>query len=482
MKIESRHKIFLAFLLNSAAIVLCILLIGSYYGARHFRGYLARVEAARVSKLADVLGREYGKRGNWQEVLKNPVTLMGLRWFGPGMPPPPPPRPDKMSEAMGPPPPPPGTRHDHPPFPPLALFDAGKRPLVPPEDVSTPGSYRFTPVKANGRVVGWLGLKKFGERPTHPLDVEFLKRQSETFCATGLAVLVLAGLATFVLSRRLLAPVRELERGTRALSARRFDTRIAVGSDDELGRLAGGFNAMARALEKHQKTQQQWLVDISHELRTPLAILRAEIEAMQDGVRGVTEQGLESLHQEVVHLSRIVGDLHDLSLIEAGSLRSELVPVNPIRTLTETLDLFRRRLELRGIGLELQNGAEGTAVWVLADPDRLKQLFSNIFENTLRYCNVPGRLTVSYRAEGGELRIGLADSGPGVPEEALPRLFDRLYRVDGARSRESGGSGLGLAICKSIVESFAGRIEASNCSGAGLKIDMSFPLHSGPKE
>ena len=517
MKLELGHKIFLAFLLNSAAIVICILLIGSYYGERHFRGYLATVDAVRVSKLADSLGLEYIKSGNWNAVLRNPETWMGFRWFGPGMAPPPPGRepmkdrppsfysssdtpgekerppaagvvlpppppggpPDEMEgpPGLGPPAALPGPFPGHPSFPPVVLFDARKRPLVPPGDSTLPGSYRLSPVKVDGQVVGWLGLRKFGEfeRPTYHLDVEFLKRQSETFYATGFAAVILAGLVTFVLSRHLLSPVRELEKGTKALEARRFDTRIGVKSHDELGRLATGFNAMAQALEKHQQMQQQWLVDISHELRTPLAILRGEIEAMQDGVRSVTGQGLDSLHHEVLHLGRIVGDLHDLSLIEAGAVSSELAPVNPVAILNETIDLFRTRFALRGVVLDLREGAEG-AVFVLADPDRLKQLFSNLFENGLRYSAVPGSLKVSHGVERGEFFVHIENSGPGVPEKSLPFLFDRLYKVDAARTRESGGSGLGLSICKSIVESFGGRIEASNSTRGGLKIGMIFPL------
>ena len=489
MKLELKHKIFSAFLLNSAAIVVCILLIGGYYGRRHFRGYLERVDEARVLKLADALGREYEKSGNWNVLLKNPETWMGIGWLGPGMPPPPPGEgPDaRGAPPPGPPPGPPGfplgPPRSRPPFSPVSLFDANKRPLFPPGDSSSPAAGRLTPIKVDGRVVGWLGLREFGEleRPTHHLDVEFLKRQAETFYATGLAVLALAGLATFVLTRRLLAPVRELERGTKALEAGRLDTRIAVRSHDELGRLAAGFNAMAQALEKHQRTQQQWLMDISHELRTPLAVLRGEMEAMQDGVRSVTKQGLDSLHQEVLHLGRIVGDLHDLSLIEAGSFSSDPYPVDPVAILTATIELFRSRLDLRGIKLDTQEIFEGS-VSVLADADRLKQLFSNILENTLRYSDVPGRLKVACGTEGGEFFVHFEDSGPGAPEKSLPFLFDRLYKVDGARTREKGGSGLGLSICKGIVESFGGSIAASNSRGAGLKISMSFPLHSGPEK
>ena len=233
---------------------------------------------------------------------------------------------------------------------------------------------------------------------------------------------------------------------------------------------------MAQALEKHQQTQQQWLVDISHELRTPLAILRGEIEAMQDGVRTVTPQGLDSLHMEVMHLSRIVRDLHDLSLIESRSFSSEPAAVNLQEILTETLDCFRTRLNQRGIRLDMHETIAGD-ILILADADRLKQVFSNLLENTLRYAKVPGVLKISLEAGSGELSASFEDSGPGVPEESLALLFDRLYRVDRARSREHGGSGLGLAICKSIVESFGGKIGASNSPTGGLKVSMVFPRH-----
>jgi two-component system sensor histidine kinase BaeS len=371
----------------------------------------------------------------------------------------------------------PGPRPVHPHDPPIALFDAEKNPLTPLGDSSSQDSYRLSPIDADGRLVGWLGLRKF-ERPTHHLEFEFIRRQSQTFYTIGSVALILAVLVTFFLSRHLLAPVKELEKGTRALISRRFDTRIVVKSRDELGQLAAGFNEMTMALERHQQTQQQWLVDISHELRTPLAILRGEIEAMQDGVRTFTRQGLDSLHQEVLHLGRIVSDLHDLSLIESRGFGSELTVVNPRQILMETLDCFRTRLDLRGIRLDIEEAEQGD-ILVPADADRVKQLFSNLIENTLRYVNVPGVVKVTFQAGPDELLVSFEDSGPGVPEESLAFLFDRLYRVDRARSREHGGSGLGLAICKGIMESFSGKIEASNSSGGGLKICMTFPRPAG---
>ena len=535
MNLKFSHKVFLAFLLNSLILVVSILLIGRYFSERHFEEYVVKAEAAAGTKLIDALSQEYRKSGNWDAVLKEPGLWFGIRTFGPvmqsgtgpggaifhirGVPvdgekesPPPglmiPPHPD-------PPPGPwtlsslqdhgftlqagrvgvetrgggfgfephhevviataPGLLPQHPPDPPVALFDVEKHPLTPLGDPSFQDSYRLKPIEADGKLVGWLGLRKH-ELPTRHLEFEFIRQQSQTFYVLGAVALILAFFVTFILSRHLLAPVKELEKGTRDLISRGFDTRIAVKSRDELGQLAAGFNAMAQALEKHQQTQQQWLVDISHELRTPLAILRGEIEAMQDGVRTVTRQGLDSLHMEVMHLSRIVRDLHDLSLIESRSFSSELAAVNLQEILTETLDCFRTRLNQRGIRLDMHETIEGD-ILILADADRLKQVFSNLLENTLRYAKVPGVLKISLEAGSGELSASFEDSGPGVPEESLALLFDRLYRVDRARSREHGGSGLGLAICKSIVESFGGKIGASNSSAGGLKVSMVFPRH-----
>ncbi|MCE5337023.1 MAG: HAMP domain-containing protein [Desulfobacteraceae bacterium] len=492
MHLKFRHKVFLAFLLYSIVLVISVLLIGRYFSTRTFEKYTVKVAMERLNQLASVLAVEYGKSGSWKNVTGNPVRWLDLRGFMPGPPPgmggdgffpPPPPVPPPSGGGPSPPPgqmihpppaPPPGGQ-PAPPFHPsyVTLFDADKNPLTR-ADPPTAEGYRLCPVKVDGKTVGWLGIRKI-KHPEHPLDVEFLKSLSRSFYAVGGVALALALLVTFVVSRLLLSPVRELAEGTRALSARRFDTRLAVKSRDEFGQLAADFNSMVQALERHEQMRQQWITDISHELRTPLAILRGEIEAMQDGVRELTEEALESLHFEVLHVIRIVLDLHDLSLIESWTSRSELTPVIPLEVLNSTLKVYRGRLEDREIRLEAPGPGDGGPV-VLGDADRMRQLYSNLLENTLRYVNVPGVLRITHKIESERLSLTFEDSGPGVPEESLLRLFDRLYRVDKARSRKHGGSGLGLAICKSIVESFGGGIEASNAPGAGLRITVTFPL------
>jgi two-component system sensor histidine kinase BaeS len=261
------------------------------------------------------------------------------------------------------------------------------------------------------------------------------------------------------------------------LSERKFETRVAIASHDELGQLASDFNNMAQALDLYERMRRQWLSDISHELRTPLSILRAEIEAMQDGIREITRDSLESLHAEILYLGKIVNDLHDLSLADSAMLTIKKEPVKPLQSLMSTLKSFETRFKDRDISV--QDDLESAQEFILAgDEDRLKQLFSNILENTLSYADCPGVLKIWHHRGSTELTLNFMDSGPGVPEGSLERLFDRLYRVDGSRNREHGGSGLGLAICKSIVDALGGEIKASNAPGEGLWIKIVFPLPS----
>lgn len=489
MKLKFRHKVFLIFLLNSLVIVICMILIGSYFAYRNFEEYVTKVEKARLDELSAVLSRKYQESEGWPPVLDDlgqwieAMAMVSGQHTRAAIPhngtfPPLPPEHAGNPPSFGEPPPPlPG-----PPPPPragvprIALFDAEKRPLIGGDAGLTTDEYWTKAVTVDDQVVGWLGIIK-PRGPRHPLDVEFLRHQSQTLFSIGAIALFLALLVTFILTRHILGPVKELAEGARALTSRRFETRIKVCSRDELGQLAADFNNMAQALERYEQMRRQWIADISHELRTPLAVLRGEIEAMQDGVREITPEALDSLSFEVLHVGRIVHDLHDLSLIESQAFDAERTAVDPLEVLEDALKSFHTRFEQRGISIDARE-RNGEQLTVMADAGRLRQLYTNLFENTLRYANAPGVLKISHEVKSGMLTLYFEDSGPGVPAEALGRLFDRLYRVDKARSRAKGGSGLGLAICRSIVESFGGRIEAFNAPSGGLRITINFPALS----
>lgn len=488
MKIKLSYKLFAIFLLTSLMIVVIMVGFMQYYASRNFADYLNKMEMERLDELVLELAAEYQQDQGWDRLRNNFSRWMDLtrpRHPKGGIFPPWPPgfgsRPDSRQDPppppwgmdQRPPPPPPPGPDPFNPGPRISLFDAGKEPLV--GGARTSQDHLLKAIQVDGKIVGWLGIRKL-EHFSHPLDVEFARRQARAFYLVGGSVLLLAIFVSVFLSRHLLTPIKKLTEGTRAISSRRFDTRIEVGAGDELGQLAADFNRMAQAMEKYEQLRQQWISDISHELRTPLSILRAEIEALQDGVRTPSRETLDSLHGEVLHLSKIVNDLHDISLADAGMLSVRHEPVKPVQVLQETLKGFQTRFAARGITVQEEPAAGPDHFLISGDADRLKQIFANVLENAWRYADSPGVLKIWGEVRDGSLSLNFLDSGPGVPEESLHRLFDRLYRVDLSRSRQQGGSGLGLAICKSLVQTLGGEIKARNAPSGGLWIEIILPL------
>jgi two-component system sensor histidine kinase BaeS len=493
VKIRLSYKLFAVFLLTSLMIVVIMVGVSQYYATRNFADYIKKIEMERLDELVRELAAVYQQDQGWELLKKDfprwlKLTRPRHHHGGPpppgppdfarkpdslrGLEPPPPPPPPGPDGQMPPPPPPPG----HDPFnhgPGFVLFDAQKQPLVGKARASK--DLILKAIQVDGKTVGWLGFRS-PKNLSHPLDVEFARQQVRSLYLIGGSVLLLAILVSVVLSRHLLTPIRKLKDGTRAISSRRFDTRIEVGTGDELGELAADFNHMAQAMEKYEQLRQQWISDISHELRTPLSILRAEIEALQDGVRDPGRDTLDSLHGEVLLLSKIVNDLHEISLADAGLLSIKQEPVNPVQVLKDTLNGFQTRFAAQGIVIQEALAVNQGQFLISGDADRLKQIFGNILENTWRYADSPGVLEIWQELRDGMLSLNFLDSGPGVPEESLGRLFDRLYRVDRSRSRRHGGSGLGLAISHSLVQALGGEIKAQNAPAGGLWIEILLPL------
>jgi two-component system, OmpR family, sensor histidine kinase BaeS len=327
-------------------------------------------------------------------------------------------------------------------------------------------------VNGNGALVGYLGYVP-SMRLVQSMASIAAKQQSRDFVviAIGLfaAVLLNATLISQWLSRRL----RAVGHGATALARGDYSTRIPAKGHDELARLAGDFNHLAYALEAAQRGRQQWIADIAHELRTPLTSLRAEIEAVQDGVRPLTLASIASVAQEVHQLTRLVEDLRLLSLSDLGALtcRKERSQLSEI--LDDALAAWRSSILEKGLQVEVN--VEGT-ILVDADADRLGQVFGNLLQNTLRYTETPARLSIRAVIDGTNARIEWEDSSPGVQDADLHRLTERLYRTDESRTRASGGSGLGLSIVKAIIDAHGGRMQASHSSLGGLRWNIWLPL------
>ena len=267
---------------------------------------------------------------------------------------------------------------------------------------------------------------------------------------------------------------------------------VPVVRRDEVGELATGFNFLLARLnevtaqkeaeerlrmadkERMEVSLRQWMADTSHELRTPIAVMRARIEAVQDGVHTVDDRTFEVLHRETMGLSRLVDDLNTLALSDVGRLECRFDPVEPLSLLDDVVGAFGNRYAAAGLEVEWQDRPAVDPV-VSGDSERLRQVFSNLLENTLRYTDGGGRLRIGCVIGGRTLTLLFDDSAPGVPAEAMARLFERFFRVEASRSRVRGGAGIGMALCRSIVEAHGGAISAAASPLGGLRVSLALP-------
>jgi signal transduction histidine kinase len=288
--------------------------------------------------------------------------------------------------------------------------------------------------------------------------------------AAAAAVALLAASVALLLSGRVLRPVRQLTDAAGQVIDTAAPSHVPVRGSDELAALARTFNRMADALADSRDRQRRQIADVAHELRTPLANLRGYLEALSDGVVTASPELLASLHEETLLQQRLVDDLHDLALAEAGTLTYHRVPLD-LSELVETCALAHRPAA-RSAGTALSTGPAGPAI-VSGDPDRLRQVVANLLTNALRATPAGGSVTLSVTQTGGAVRLAVADTGHGIAAADLPHIFDRLWRADPARVR--GGSGLGLAIAQQIVRDHAGTLTATSTPGRGSVFTVTLP-------
>ena len=353
----------------------------------------------------------------------------------------------------------------------LILLDKNKELLI--GRVRDMGEMVLKPINLQGKLVGFLGIRP-SRQLTDYYDLRFSERQGREFLLIALVTIFIATILILPLSRNLVKPINKLAGATRDLSSGYYKVRIAVDSNDEIGRLSRDFNSLANTLEQNENARRQWIADISHELRTPLSILRGEIEAMQDGIREVNPERLNALHNEVMNLNRLIGDLYELSLSDIGALSYHKRVVDVGEIINNSLAALSDDFKEKNIKVSIRKDAY-IIYRLFADPDRLQQLFANLLTNSLRYTDVGGELQITVGREKDKLVIGFQDSGPGVDSNELPRLFERLYRVDSSRNRKTGGAGLGLSICRNIVEAHEGTISARRSPMGGLWINIELP-------
>ncbi|MBN1261214.1 MAG: HAMP domain-containing protein [Anaerolineae bacterium] len=328
------------------------------------------------------------------------------------------------------------------------------------------------PIEVDGVVVGTVVTT--GNPPEiDPREQAYLARTNRASVYAALAATGIALVLGVWLARTLTRPLRALTQATRAVATGDLEQQVAVRSRDELGELATAFNQMSADLAQANQARRQMTADIAHDLRSPLTVIGGYLEALRDGVLQPTPARFEAMYQESQYLLRLVEDLRTLSLADAGELILNRVAVPPRALLKRLAATYQLAAEQQEITMTVD--VPGDLPDIIVDPDRMIQVLGNLVSNALRYTPEGGQIALGAKAVGGAVALTVADTGSGIPSEALPRIFDRFYRVDASREEHEGESGLGLAIARSLVEAHGGAIAVASAVGEGTTFTLTLP-------
>ncbi len=332
----------------------------------------------------------------------------------------------------------------------------------------------IAPIRVRGPVPLMLFVSPGFDEPT-PLETGFLVGINRTILFAGIfAAAVGLGIA-FWLTRQIAAPLQKLAVASAKITQGELEQRVEIRSPDALGQLGDAFNTMSEKLSRSEKLRRDMIADIAHELRTPLTLVQGNLQAILDGVYQPTPEKIASIHDKSLLLSRLIRDLQELSLAEAGELPLDRQRTDFKYLVEQVTETIRPQLEARRIALELDFPEEKIEAHI--DSKRISQVLLNLLSNAQRYTPEQGKITISSWLRDGSLFISVQDTGPGIPAQDLQNVFERFWRGDASRTRASGGSGLGLAVAKQWVESHGGRIWAESPPGKGAIFTFCLPPH-----
>ncbi len=499
MKVSIGHRLFASVLLAILAVAATAVLLMRQNVMSSFGEYAVNIELDRLEQLSGELARQYQSSNNWRFIplqregwLSAELARLQQQRLGPVLPAPPAP------PAAPAPPAPPAPGVDEPVAPPLPPPAIEPEPAEPLDQdtvdrlnlqdrvtlLDAAGGYLAgrplrgeanarRAVLAAGQAIGYLVVAK-AARPSDAMAGAFLKQMKDSLWIILAASLALSGAAAVLLAAHFRKPILRLANGARDLAAGRYDTRLAVARSDELGELAHSFNQLAQRLDQVEASRRQWVADTSHELRTPLSVLRAQLEAVQDGVRPANAEGTSAMLRQVLSLNKLIDQLYALARADIGDANYERERFDLAHLAREQAQAFAEKFATADIRLTVAHAPDPCIV--LADAERMRQVLANLLENCIRYCGAKSDVVLDMHSADGFAELRLDDSGPGVPDDALGRLGERFYRVEGSRSREHGGAGLGLALCRRILEAHGGNLTFMRSPGGGLGVRLRLPV------
>ena len=349
----------------------------------------------------------------------------------------------------------------------LSLYDE-KHQFIVGEPATDQIAYR--PILVDQKVVGYLGLKPVLDQDDAS-SINFFSNQKR-YLLLVYALTVLSSLvAALLMATYFKKPIQRLLNATLELTRGNYQHQVVIKRNDELGDLSNQLNHLADILHQHEESRRQWVADTSHELKTPLAVLQAQIEAMQDGIRKATPEHLDAMMRQVSSLKKLTQDLADLAQADAQQLKCYFAEVNPWDVVLQEVDNFKSTFEQN----QLEVSLSGEGALLSLDRDRFKQIIVNLLGNCVRYTEQGGKIQIHTQQNEHEWVLYVDDSPFGVSDEQLARLGERFYRVDDSRTRSTGGTGLGLALSCKLAQALGGSLTFNHSPLGGLRCVLTFP-------
>lgn len=439
-------------LVSLVAVALSVLMINLVM-VRSFENFVRTDRLEERAGLVETLGAYYAAQRSWEGV-------DSLRFWPP----------NPMGHGMGP-----GPMRRWP----FQLADAHGVIIVgfPDDEIGRQLSQEevrdAVPIQVHGQDVGFLisgpRINEFREP-----EQAFVRTVTLAIAPVGVAACLLAVLMGLFLTWQLTGPLRRLTAAAQGIAGGDLSQRVDIRSKDELGQLGRAFNHMAESLAKAEELRRNMVADIAHELRTPLSVMRGNLEAILDGVFEPDKQNITSIHKETVLLGRLVDDLQELALAEAGQLKIEKEPTDLSSLIERAAGGVRPKAAQSDITIAKHLPTDLPQVEV--DPQRIGQVLFNLLDNALRHSPKGGAVTIRARGLDDAVQVDVVDQGPGLAPDELDLVFERFYRGDKARSRTTGGAGLGLAIVKQLVEAHGGEVWAESDAGKGATFSFTLPL------
>lgn len=331
------------------------------------------------------------------------------------------------------------------------------------------------PIEVDSKVVGYAHVTPLDrEGFWSKQDMVFRKTINSSIIIAGVIAGIVALLISFIISKKITSPIQKMTSVAQSMAEGNLARRVDVDSQDEIGVLGEQLNQLAAHLQKLEKLRKKLTADVAHELRTPITTIQSYIEAFQDGVMSVNQANLNAIHEEIIRLVDLVNDLQELSITEGGRRNFEFEQINLNQFVQNSVQSLVSLFKSKNIDLDLNLSNE--EIKLHFDRESLNKIIYNILSNAHKYTEQGGEVTIDVTQKDSNAVIRIEDNGIGISEEELPYIFERFYRIDESRTRETGGTGIGLAIVKELVEAHNGQIDVKSELGEGTEFIISLPL------